>query len=271
MNQDYCCNYLQYGDSLDVVIKLFSEIAQFSNKSDVLAHLKMMGMENKYLHDIILSYDSEYNNKINMGDFYRDINASQRYKNLFIQLGCRGFSYKILNWFEFGIGISDEINYRISLQSDKYLYYPSRVRHYLPRRHRNHIWLNKYPSICFALGKMEHNDLYIFNMQSDLVFQGPSVIRDHIRGWRKILFNEILKNRLGLVKRIFLAKSEDLSKCCHPEFGKPSSTPNIWSSIYDGTAMDFGMTLVTLSKNVNIQTLSGLPPVYVSTMYCMEI
>jgi len=264
-------NYLHYGDALSNLSSIINLIPDYSSKEKVIHSLSLQNLVSKYSIDVISSYCNEYKDDICINTFKNDIIKSIYYNNTFTLMGCRGFSYKITDEYDFSYPLSPSINFKLALMSQKYLYYPPRLRRYLPRKHKNHIRDDKYPSIAFSLGKIENNNLFIFVLQSDLSFVGPASVREYIRGWRIILFAEIISIVKGKIENIYLCSAKDILSACHPEYKKPLEMPKIWYDIYDKTAEYYKMQLIHLNKKVNIQTLHDLPAKYIENMYYLKL
>lgn len=264
-------NYLHYGDGMETLSKIIEGYEGTYIKSDLIIILNSKHRLSSHVIDLIKAYNGESSKTIHTDNFRQDLSESVLQKHLFAKMNCRGFSYETLTNFSFSTKLDSSINFKISLQSAKHLYYPPRLRRYLPRKHRNHIRKNNFPSIAFALGRIIDNKLYIITMQSDLFFHGPACIRDYIQGWRKILFAEILSYASSKISDIYLCRADDILKTCHPNFNIPTKTPEIWFQIYDKTAKNFNMRLVDLDEKINIQVLHYFEPEYSNTMYHLNL
>lgn len=244
-----------------------SNLENYDNKVDLINGLTRRGNISKFAIDIVRGYNNEYNDRIDKQLFQSDLISSLTKRKFFNELECRGFSYILSDNFDFSCKLGSSINFKLALLTDKYLYFPPRLRRYLPRFHRNHIRENKYPSIAFALGRIEGKNLYIFILQSDLFFNGPAVIREYIKGWRKVLFAEIINSMQGKVENIYLSAADEIFRTCHPRHRRPDKTPDIWFQIYDETAVKFKMRKTLLENMIDMQTLYDLPQEFTNKMY----
>jgi hypothetical protein len=254
-------NFLHYGNAMEQLAKFNMPHALVLCKDQLINQMESRKPLSKYTKDVIRAFGSEYKKSIDVQDFLSDIRHSKSADRYFKSLNCRGFSYLVTNNFEFDTSfpLRPTINYRLALIAARDLYYPPRLRRYLPRKHGNHIRIDRCPSLAFALGRIKGRALFIFVLQSDLVFKGPACIRDYIRGWRKVLFAEILRNVDERVNKVYLVHSKDLLRTCHPEFFPPMTTPHNWRNIYEGTANDFQMQEINLTQKINIQVFHELP------------
>lgn len=265
-------NYLNYGNTLIKLEALYYSFqGDFRVKKSLIEELQGMGILDQDLADIIKSYGGRKAKKIDLKAFQHDIIKSANLKKKFSEYGCRGFSYTLHKSIEISGGdLYKDVNLRLALMPNEKLYYPPRIRRYLRRVFFNHYRCERFPSICFALGKVKEETCFVFVMQSDLVYRYPSFIRDHFRGWRTILLNSIIFNISSSCRTIYLPKAHDVTKCCLPG-RKPTNTPHIWLLIYDRTADDFGFSLEILQEPVNIQVYKDLAPVFVRECYKLDL
>lgn len=262
-------NFLHYGDALERLKHFdFSTFEEDIQKIDLMDSIRRQEVHSKYVDEIVQCYGFRRSKKINVLKFKRDLSDSLKCRRDFMQLGCRGFSYYFVDgmeWFPFRL--RKEINLRLALMSAGDLFYPPKVRRYLRRDLMNHYTVDGYPSIAFALGSEIGKDWYISVIQSDLVFKRPAALREHFRGWRKILFTQIVNCAKGRADNIFLCTSQDVFKCCHPAFLRPDNLPNNWKIIYDGTAGFFDMKRTRKTQKVNIQIFSKAKAVYANQFF----
>jgi len=265
-------NYLNYGNSLSALSTLKETLAgEFCAKQELIETIQDNGKPNQYLQEVIKSYGGRKKKQINLQALRHDISESASFKNKFAEFHCRGFSYVLQEAIDLrGENLRKEINLRIALMPNEKLFYPPRIRRYLRRSWINHFLTDRFPSICFALGKITGEECYIFIMQSDLVYRNPAFIRDHFRGWRKILFANIVLLTSRKCKTIYLPSANDVTKCCHP-FRRPKITPKSWRMVYDRTAEDFRFSKTRLQKAVNIQVYRDLAPVKVNVFYKLDL
>ncbi len=208
------------------------------------------------------------------GDYWmlgQDVDKSIDAQKLFRKFKMRGFSYQLITGFELGWPqVRPDINLKISLQTSMSLFYPQKIRNKLRRMYSGHLRVNGNPSIGYLLGKTNHLGWFVFIVQSDLMFNQTTVIRDHFRGWRKILFHELLTMAKGRTENIYLTRSEDVWKSCKPK-SRPQKIPDSWVSIYDKTAVEFEMKPVSLNEAIDIQIIDGEESLYTNQFYKLKI
>jgi hypothetical protein len=269
MKTIYRLNYLNYGDFIDCFMNRSITCSGYIPKRKLLEEVFHNDNKNNYVDTIISEYWTHKNKNINLAMFLYDFSITMKMKNVFTVLQARGFSYSfMINMSGFPYKLRKEINFRCALIANNELFYPPSVRRYINRTKQNHYFYYNAPAIAFALGEIKDNSIYVYIMQSDLVKNGPSCIREHFRGWRKILFHNILeyaKDRC--IHNIYLCNESDVLTGCHQSFKKPNKIPSTWERIYSKTAYDFGLANVVLEKSVNIQLYSGQAPVYTKEMY----
>lgn len=211
----------------------------------------------------------------------QSLGESLDWRDQFHRLGCRGFSYQL----DIGMSnydslrpptghLSPRIDFRLALMPSRELFYPFGVwRYFNSRRWRdNHYYHSGVPSIAFCFGRTIGRTWYILNMQSDLSSSAPSAVREHFRGWRTILFANIVAQAKGRAERIRICPANDVVRSCYPGTREKTSGPSArWKSIYDGTAMDWQMRAVTSCADVNIQLYKGRRPVYAQRFYQLSL
>jgi hypothetical protein len=69
------------------------------------------------------------------------------------------------------------------------------------------------------------------------------------------------------VSEICLVSAQDILKTCHPKLFPPRQPPTIWFDIYDRTAREFRMKLITVHRRANIQALAQLPCRFTQSFY----
>lgn len=263
-------NFLHYGNSLEYF--LGSNLCEFpyimASYPEINSYLSKKNRIKKYASENLKNYKSN-KTKINIKQINSDIKKSITLKQIFNQLGCRGFSYKIRTEFEFIDKLQDRINLRLMLVASEDLFYPPRVRKFLRRMNNVHYKIDGFPAIGFALGLKEFKYWYIFTLQSDLLYR-TSYIRDHFRGWEKILFCILIGRARTEGATIFLPRSCDILLSCYPTEFTPDSVPLSWKQIYDYTANYFGMKLRDLSEPVDSQVFDSGPPAFLKSFYCLE-
>jgi hypothetical protein len=266
-------NYLNYGDSLEMLKKIdFSQYPNLLQKKELIEALRKGKNGNRYIFEIIKDYGDKRSKKINVKKLKNDIPNSFELRKKFKTLGCRGFSFKIHDQISLcGDPLRESINLRIALMPDEDIFYPPRIKRYLRRVQNNHYFCNGFPSIAFCLGSITEEASYLFVIQSDIAYRKPSYLREHFRGWRKILFYEIVDKVLNKTRVLYLCRSQDIINCCHPRCITPQKIPGTWRETYEGTAAYFKMKPVRLSKAVNIQTFQDIKPVYTNIFYKLDL
>jgi hypothetical protein len=265
-------NYLNYGDSLDGLLALYNNLAgEFRVKQELIEELQDLGKPSQFLIEVIKSYGGRKTGRIDLHALLHDIKESVSFKGKFAEFGCRGFSYVLHEYIDLiSENLREDINLRIALMPDEKLFYPPRIRRYLRRAWFNHYLSDGYPSICFALGKITNETCYVFIMQSDLAYREPAFIRDHFRGWRKLLFKNVALIANRKCRTIYLPSAHDVTRCCHP-FRRPNTSPKSWLMIYDRTAEDFQFSPASLRETVNIQVYRDLAPVLVREFFKLDM
>lgn len=262
-------NYLHYGNALDRCADLERIPEQgIHAKQPLLLKLASGSAETR---ELIQAYGAKRSKRIDAGRFRLDLGRSLVHRRFFASLGCRGFSYRVEDEIEFCEPLRECINLRVALMPGEELFYPQRVKRYLRRVNSNHYFCDGYPSIAFALGTKTPRAWFIFVMQSDLALRGPSYIREHFRGWRKVLFANIVRMARGHAATIYLCRSEDVLRACHSSFRPPQRVPGSWEAIYNRTAGDFCMQLVEIPERVNIQLFPDQPEMVVDNFYQLPV
>lgn len=208
------------------------------------------------------------------------LRESLEWRKQFHALGCRGFSYELdLEMKHYDVQHDQEfllgsgINLRIALMAGDQLFYPPRVKKYFstPVWWRNHYVRKNMPSVAFCLGKQTGPAWYVFVMQSDLASKGPSCVREHFRGWRMILFANVVAQAHGKTGALYLCRAEDVERASLRIIKGAGRVPDRWRSIYDRTAEQWGMPLVKLSEPVNVQIYPRRKPVYSEYFYELQL
>ena len=150
------------------------------------------------------------------------------------------------------------------------LYYPPRVRRYLRRGGFNHFKVDRYPSICFALGRTSGDSCLLLILQSDLAYRKPAFVRDHFRGWRKPLLYCAITLARNKFRKIYLPFAEDVVRACNP-FRRPQAPPVSWHAIYDRSAAEFGFEERRLSIPKNLQVYRDLEPVMADRLFVLDL
>lgn len=250
-------NYMHYGDALP---RLEASLA--GDPTKIVGHSSSLDLVTGE-HERINGSSTETN-----PSFQADVAQTTRMRRVFRSLSCRGFSYKfVTNMRGFPYRLRRRVNFRAALVADRRLFYPPGVKRYLSRHRANHFFFFEEPAIAFSLGMMCGSSLYILVLQSDLVRYGPSCVREHFRGWRKVLLFNIIEHARSTLNALYLVTEADVLAGCHPEYPIPHSSPPAWKSIYSGTAADFNMKKIRLNRKKNIQLYAGKAPTYAHSFY----
>jgi hypothetical protein len=151
------------------------------------------------------------------------------------------------------MNLKSHINLRFALSSSKELFYPSRVRSHLYKK-VSFYSLDDYPAIAFAFGRSINRKWYILIMQSDLVSYSPSFIRDHFRGWRKILLYQIIKLAFKKnIQEIYLTTPTNINMYYQNSIKENEGLFKVLKTVYERTAKEFNMKSVYLRCPINIQ------------------
>ena len=185
------------------------------------------------------------------------VNSTEYRENkdgIFRKIECKGFSYNFYsNMIGFKMNLKKCINLRFALTADGKLFYPNRVASYIKNRN-SYYTLNNYPAIAFSLGRVINKRWYIFIIQSDLIPHSPSFIRDHFRGWRKVLlYNIIFFAIKKQIDRLYLNTPDNINKYYSNSIGNDDNLYYVLSNIYTKTAYEFNMNLVSLREPIDIQ------------------
>jgi hypothetical protein len=268
-------NYLHYGEALTALKTI--DLSEFQMeeiyKKELLDFFAEKGINNKYLEEIILAFGTKRKRKIRILQLKNEIENSLKFQKEFKNLHCRGFSYYFFDKMQgFPFLLKKEINLRLALMSNDVLFYPPKVKKYLSSITGNHYSMNNYPSIGFALGSIIENDFYIFTIQSDLAFHTPTYVKEHFRGWRKILFYNIIKYAIRKkAENIFVLPADEVYRTCHPKYRKPKKLPYFWKIFYDETSKSFNMKLIRMNKTVNIQIYSRQPKIHTDRFFKLSL
>ena len=272
MRQVSRVNYLHYGDALQRLSSAELPSPHCVTKQELLSSIENGCCPSSFLHAIVTDYAGCRSRRLELADLASDLRHSEQMQEVFRALRCRGFSYKLFaDMTGFPYRLRKRVNLRMALVADRDLFYPPNVRRYLARHSANHYFVYEAPAIAFALGMATRHAWYVFVMQSDVVRRGPACIREHFRGWRKVLFANIIEHARDAAHRVYLCREEDVLEACHGDHPRPSSPPASWRSIYRGTASDFGMLTIELTRRINIQLYSRRRPIYAEIMYCLDI
>jgi len=271
-------NYLHLGDALDLLSELFETGA--SDPGDgPLAQLSCQRARSSELSVLLRSYIRE-KKKIRLSDLRSQLREAMEWRNRFRALGCRGFSYALdLHMRGYNSQrarrhqLARSVDLRMALMAQEQLFYPPRVRRYL--RHvpwlRNHYHNEKTPAIALCFGRRAETAWYVLVMQSDPASHGPASVREHFRGWRHVLFANVVAQAYGRVPDLYLARAYDVERGCYPDTKQAGEIPESWKVIYDRTAEEWGMTLVQVAEPIDVQIYRGRCPVYATSFYKLPL
>jgi hypothetical protein len=244
----------------------------YVSKHELLAHLQRNGRASACLQEVIRYYGRGRSRTLDLTHLREDLGQSIRALVFFHSLGSRGFSYSYWEDIELdGDPLRRNINLRVALMPEEELFYPRRVKRYLRRTRNNHFQAGGFPSIAFALGSIEGGDCYVLVLQSDIAYRQPAYIRDHFRGWRKIFVSLIESSVREQCTRLWLCRSCDVVKCCHPLFRPKNDLIPLWETIYDRTALELGFVATSRGSPIDLQVYEDLPPVLAQELYMKRI
>jgi hypothetical protein len=169
--------------------------------------------------------------------------------------------------------IQTRIDLRMALMPGHSLVYPPRVMRYLYQVPfaENHYFRANLPSIAFAFGLKRPEAWYVFVMQSDLTSRGPSYVREHFRGWRHVLFANIVKLAAAQTRRVYLCQAADVERARVRPCDNEAGLSRLWADVYDKTAREWGMTLAPVTPPVNVQVLRRRAPVYADRLHELRL
>lgn len=179
----------------------------------------------------------------------------------FTALQCRGFSYAFSASPQFLIPFPRRMNLRFALHLPTTLSHPPAVVRALRRDRCRHVVSAAGRCAGFALGtaRREAQGLawYIYVLQSDLALSGRPVLRDYLRGWRKVLVACVLNAAAAQgVYVVYLAPADAVFGAARMSRAYAlTRIPDLWRQIYDRTAQEFGMQLGEVEQPINIQAM----------------
>ncbi len=264
-------NYLHYGDFLKHPVRFPTGGKNRILKSDARRSIA----DSQFSDYILRTYGPKRSRKLNLRQFKSDIENSVKLRRWFRTLGIRGFSYRLGSEFVFRYPLHSKTDLRFGLFFFDDLFYPPKVRRYFQRQCDPHILTGGTGgAIClgFALGRKMGPDWALLTLQSDYMFRRPSYVRDHIRGWQRVLLSEVVQAaRKDGAARILMAGASDQADCRDPRFSSAGDAPESWKILYDGTAAFFDMVPVQWRKPINVQVINNLQPVNTDRFYVKEI
>jgi hypothetical protein len=272
-------NYLHHGQALDLWPDHLPEWEGPVAKLDLLRHLHSRLGTRSGMNTLVRGY-FPLAKEISLGEFRQALCQSMEWRRIFHALGCRGFSYELdAEMKEYNrqyvpsCRLGTRINLRVALMPNIDLFYPPAVKRWFRRAswYFNHYVRNHMPSIAFCLGLKTGDAWFVFVMQSDLASGRPACVREHFRGWRNVLFANVVAQAQGKAGAVYISRALDVERACSPGSKEAGRLPDRWRSIYDGTALQWGMPLVKLSEPVDVQIYGAKKPVYSEYFYELRL
>jgi hypothetical protein len=261
-------NYLHYGNAMEE-LRIIRDYArsQHVRKDELINSVSQSNHSSEFVRYIVERYGSRRRKTVDVAAFVKDYERTLKNRTIFRKLKCRGFSYEYSTRpARFPVQLRKSVNIRTALFADTRMHYPPAVIKYLRYTWKSHFFDYYGPAIAFLLGILRGKNLYIITLQSDMACVTPSAVREHFRGWRRILVS-LTMARLK-PERIFLTRSEDILRACYRKTHIPKTVPLSWQNIYERTAKEFGMKKQRLTRSVNIQIYAHHPKVMANTFYC---
>ncbi|MEO8604201.1 MAG: hypothetical protein ABI629_16615 [bacterium] len=188
------------------------------------------------------------------------VDREQAGAQAFAALGCRGFSYAFSTAPRFRIAFPQRVNLRFALHLPASAGHPPAVARALRRDRCRHVISAGGRCGGFALGtarrEAQGDAWYIYALQSDVALFGRPVLRDYLRGWRKVLMACVLNTaRAAAVQAVYLTPTDAVYDTARMNRAFPMTrVPDLWRQIYDRTAQEFGMAPVEIDTAINIQS-----------------
>jgi hypothetical protein len=202
------------------------------------------------------------------------IENGQRWRQQFQKLGCRGFSFRVaINSRLHYCWIRPDQKLNVALLTEQSLYYPPRVREALTRVRRP---ISHIPnSIGWILGQERRFQgqrwWFINNIQSDLMSNAASCLREIFRGWQRVLFWLLLSlARARGISRIAIPPASAVASGVDAE-SISDQRVNGWRPLYDGIGTFFNLPSRRFSKPLSIQPMLNKPKAYCSTFYVANV
>ena len=195
----------------------------------------------------------------------------------FTALQCRGFSYAFSASPQFRIPFPRRVDLRFALHLPTTLSHPPAVVRALRRDRCRHVVSAAGRCAGFALGTARHEAQglawYIYILQSDLALLGRPVLRDYLRGWRKVLVACVLNAAAAQgVRVLYLAPAYAVFEAARMIRAYAlTRPPDLWRQIYDRTAREFGMVLGEVEPPINIQSMPHRQPSRCRTFHCLPV
>jgi len=272
-------DYLHHGRALDLWSEFLPREQSSAAIADLVSYLRRRKPGGLELERLISAYRRSHG-RFTFGELKQAFDESIEWRERFRLLGCRGFSYS-LNLGMRGYNgmrhpacqLSAGVDIRLALMPHRELFYPAGVKRYVRRApwSANHYFHKKTPAIAFCFGRKLQDAWYVLVLQSDVASKGPACVREHFRGWRSVLFANVVAQALGKAARLYLCRALDVERACFPETKETGCIPEAWTSIYDRTAKEWGMRLVTVECPVDVQIYSRQKPVYSREFYELSL
>lgn len=275
---DQQVNYFHFGDAL---VDLTGFAANFAGRdlvslravNDYLTQRRLPIRRCNAFRDVVEFLTGPKGTRLSLPELNRALQQCQRWQQIFRTLGCRGFSLRLATDAFISLLIRPDQMLKVALLTDTSLYYPPLVRRALGRISPA---VQHLPgAIGWMLGRMHRLDgrrwWFITNVQSDIMSQPASCLRDIFRGWQRILFWLIigLARNNGISK---IALPSATAMATHLEIdAAPGKRVNGWRHLYDGVASYFDLPVLHLPRSVNIQPLQFSPQRRCSTFYVGEV
>ena len=208
-------------------------------------------------------------------------------QTIFRRLGCRGFSFAIdplmtaldEQW-DRRFQLREEVDLRIAMMPAhwpergghrvrQWLFYPRTVRCELEKMSYldSHYMLGTVPAIAVALGQKRREGWVILAMQSDAASHAAACVREHFRGWRKVLLAGISALAAAEGREVLLSSAREVARAVESRGDAPAKPLPSWTAIYDRTASELGMELVELHEAFDIRLYRASSPVMSSKFY----
>lgn len=263
-------NYLHHGESLAFlrVVEKYSYRHRI-NKSELLSLLRDSAASASFAREIIRRYGGSGRVTLDAPSLIADLDLSVSTRPMFRSLGCRGFSYEfVTDLAGFPVQLRSAINIRVGIFADTRFHYPPSVLQFLKNDRTSHYYHYHGPVLGFLLGILSGSNLYIVTLQSDPTCNTPSAIREHFRGWRRVLLRLALRRYQP--ERCYLVRSKDVLRACHDAYNVPISIPKSWLNIYEQSANEAGGKTKTLDRGINIQLYPRHAKVIAKKFYILK-
>ena len=264
-------NYLNRGDSLEHISDLrLLPMTGLASRREVRERIQVS--KSKGFQEVIGDYGSLRSSRINIDSLHKDFNKSLKMRTFFSKIKCKGFSYYLDSNLNCNYErLREDINIRIALFPKEDFFYPRHLKRHLRKVRFNHFRSGGYESIAFAFAKIENRNCQVLALQSDIIRRRVAYVKDHFRGWRKVLFMLLVNLVQNQTETVSLFRASDIAKACHAN-SKPSARQvGVWESIYDKTAEDFGLEPRRLDYSSNLQLYADQPKYATNVAYCATI